>query len=127
MGSEIREESQSLRTWNLAMNYLIKGAPKISLDNLANTLQKIPIQGGKDTMPTIAETLLAQGREEGREERKKEEKQERQRWERKKMLQMVLSMQKKGCDVAFISDITKLDEAFLLRFLTTAKRMGLVE
>lgn len=43
------------------------------------------------------------------------------------MLRMVLSMHTEDIEIASVTKITQLEEAFLLRFLATAKRLGLVK
>ena len=66
----------------LAVHYLIKGSSEISLDTLQKAVKTLPLRGGNEAMPTIAET--------------------------------------------FIAKVTQLEQEFLQRFLTTAKRLSLV-
>ena len=117
--AEIKEEGKGLKVLALAIKYLLKGTSKISLDTLRKVVDRIPLKGASDSMPTIAETLERKGLKKGRLLEKK-------RFDHKSLLRMALSLHQKGADFEFVLKMTELEDVFLQRFLATAKRLHVV-
>ncbi|MEM7182403.1 MAG: hypothetical protein AAF518_15925 [Spirochaetota bacterium] len=77
-------------------------------------------------MTAIEERIIEIGREMGLihiAEVEKRVTRERKRLNRKKSLQMALKMKRKGCELAFIAEITEIPEPRLKRFFRIIREM----
>ncbi|MCP5500600.1 MAG: Rpn family recombination-promoting nuclease/putative transposase [Leptospiraceae bacterium] len=114
---KLQDESRALRWIEITMRYLVRSSTEITLDSLKKVAENINLEGvSKNTMPTIAETLIKEGYEKGIAEAKRLADLQTKRAERKGKLRTAINLKKAGAELAFIAKITEFDEVYLNRF-----------